>query len=88
MENIINELAEKKGNALSKKIDDYAFKVFKIPGWMVKHLFICNIYAKIFRFEIRQHNDYASMEYNYEFFRLGKKVGELKISDLELMKDL
>lgn len=85
MENIIEKMAEKKASALSKKIDDYAFKVFRIPAWMIKHLFICNLYGKIFRFEIRQRRDDVNFAYSYEFFRLGKKVGELKITDSELM---
>lgn len=73
---------------LAKEIDDYAKVIFNIPNWILKRRFLMKLYAKFYKLNIECQRNNETSEFlrtDYRFFKRDKKVGELKIKDIDLM---
>jgi hypothetical protein len=74
-EQIMEEHSYDKAIILADLIDNFALKVWKVPGWIMKRPFLLYLYSKINRFNITQWG-------NKMTFYIGEReVGELDISN-------
>jgi hypothetical protein len=85
MNDIINKISGQMSEKLAKEIDDYALSVFNIPKWFLKRKLLLKYYAWFFKLNIEVQRSISDLSTDYRFFRLGKKIGEIKIRDIDLV---
>lgn len=82
---IVQQYTSYKVSNLTKEIDEYSIKVFNIPKWVVKRRWAVKIYAWWYQLVIESYRDIENIEYVYRFTKRGKKVGEKRIKDIDLI---